>query len=78
MDVAGYRMVGLAHFFDNEVAGSAHGVAKGGLTPLGREVVRRLEEKAILVDLANSSPRTFEEVLGAARRPDLTSGRSSR
>jgi microsomal dipeptidase-like Zn-dependent dipeptidase len=73
MDVAGYRMVGLVHFFDNEIAGSAHGVAKGGLTPLGREVVRRLEDKAILVDLAHSSPRTFVEVLGAARRPVVVS-----
>jgi membrane dipeptidase len=60
MDVAGYRMVGLVHFFDNELGGSAHGVAKGGLTPLGREVVRLLEEKAMLVDLAHSSPRTIE------------------
>ncbi|HEY7513495.1 MAG TPA: membrane dipeptidase [Vicinamibacteria bacterium] len=73
MDVAGYRMVGLAHFFDNEVAGSAHGVTKGGLTPMGREVVHRLEEKAMLVDLAHSSPRTFEEVVAAARRPVVVS-----
>jgi membrane dipeptidase len=73
MDVAGYRMVGLAHFFDNEIAGSAHGVAKGGLTAVGREVVRRLEEKAMLVDLAHSSPRTIEEVLAMARRPVVVS-----
>ncbi len=73
MNVAGYRMVGLAHFFDNEIAGSAHGVAKGGLTSLGREVVRGLEERAMLVDLAHSSPRTFEEVLAVARRPVVVS-----
>ena len=66
MDVAGYRMVGLAHFFDNEVAGSAHGVAKGGLTAVGREVVRRLEEKRMLIDVAHASPRAIEEVLGLA------------
>jgi microsomal dipeptidase-like Zn-dependent dipeptidase len=73
MDVAGYRMVGLVHFFDNELGGSAHGVAKGGLTPFGREVVRRLEDKAILVDLAHSSPRTFADVLEVARRPIVVS-----
>jgi microsomal dipeptidase-like Zn-dependent dipeptidase len=73
MDVAGYRMVGLAHFFDNEVGGSAHGVAKGGLTPLGRDVVRRLEDKAMIVDLAHSSPQTFEDVLAMARRPVVVS-----
>jgi len=32
---AGYRMMGLTHFFDNEVAASAHGVSKGGLRSLG-------------------------------------------
>jgi membrane dipeptidase (peptidase family M19) len=43
---AGFRMMGLAHFFDNEVAGSAHGIAKHGLTPLGRQLVRRMERLA--------------------------------
>ncbi len=32
LHAAGFRMAGLAHFFDNEVAGSMHGVKKGGLT----------------------------------------------
>jgi len=73
MDVAGYRMIGLAHFFDNEIAGSAHGVAKGGLTRVGREVVGRLEEKRILVDLAHASPQTIEDVLGLATRPVVVS-----
>jgi microsomal dipeptidase-like Zn-dependent dipeptidase len=73
MDVAGYRMVGLVHFFDNELGGSAHGVAKGGLTPLGLDVVRRLEDRAMLVDLAHSSPRTFSDVLAVARRPVVVS-----
>jgi microsomal dipeptidase-like Zn-dependent dipeptidase len=73
MDLAGYRMVGLAHFFDNEIAGSAHGVAKGGLTPLGREVVRRLEEKRMIVDVAHSSPRAIEDVLAMATRPVVAS-----
>ncbi len=73
MDVAGYRMMGLAHFFDNEIAGSTHGVAKGGLTAVGREVVPRLERKRILVDVAHASPRTIEEVLALATRPVVAS-----
>src|SRR5262249_36762965 len=44
LDAAGYRMIGLAHFFDNEWSGSAHGVQRGGLTPLGRKLVPALEE----------------------------------
>ncbi|MGV3115317.1 membrane dipeptidase [Corynebacterium freneyi] len=31
---AGARMAGFTHFFDNEVAGSMHGVDRGGLTAL--------------------------------------------
>ncbi len=36
LHAAGFRMAGLAHFFDNDIAGSMHGIHKGGLTPLGR------------------------------------------
>jgi microsomal dipeptidase-like Zn-dependent dipeptidase len=70
---AGYRMMGLAHFFDNEVAGSAHGMAKGGLTPLGRQVVARMEALHLLVDLAHASPQTIDEVLAMATRPVVVS-----
>ncbi len=70
---AGYRMIGLAHFFDNEVGGSAHGVDKGGLTEFGRSVVRRLEERKMIVDLAHSSPKVYEEVLAMATRPVVVS-----
>jgi microsomal dipeptidase-like Zn-dependent dipeptidase len=70
---AGYRMVGLAHFFDNELAGSAHGVEKGGLTPKGRETVRRLEARHMLVDLAHASARTIDDVLAVASRPVVVS-----
>ncbi|HEY6552172.1 MAG TPA: membrane dipeptidase [Vicinamibacteria bacterium] len=70
---AGYRMVGLVHFFDNEVAGSAHGVEKGGLTRLGQETVRRLEALGMLVDLAHASARTIDDVLAMATRPVVVS-----
>lgn len=69
----GFRMAGLAHFFDNEVAGSAHGEAKGGLTPLGRDVVRRMQELGMLVDLAHASPAAFGEALAMATRPVVVS-----
>jgi len=70
---AGFRMFGLTHFFDNEIAGSAHGIGKGGLTQLGRQVLRRMEELQILVDLAHASPRTIQEVLGMTHRPVVIS-----
>jgi len=70
---AGFRMAGLAHFFDNEVAGSMHGLKKGGLTPFGRDIVRRMEAKGMIVDLAHSSHATVAEVLAMARRPVVSS-----
>ncbi|WP_404374014.1 dipeptidase [Sphingomonas sp. MMS24-J45] len=70
---AGFRMAGLAHFFDNDVAGSMHGEAKGGLTPLGRQVVRRMEAIGMVVDIAHSSHATIAEVLAMARRPVVAS-----
>jgi microsomal dipeptidase-like Zn-dependent dipeptidase len=66
-------MIGLAHFFDNEWAGSAHGVAKHGLTSYGRALVAELERRHILLDLAHSSPRTIDDVLALARRPLVVS-----
>lgn len=70
---AGYRIMGLTHFFDNEVAASAHGVSKDGLTLLGREVVRRMEALRITIDLAHVAPKAIDEVLNMATRPVVVS-----
>lgn len=70
---AGFRIAGLTHFFDNEVGGSAHGLEKGGLTPFGRQVIARLEQKKMIVDLAHASPRLVDDVLSMATRPVLVS-----
>ena len=69
----GFRMAGLAHFFDNEVAGSAHGEQKGGLTPMGRELVKKMEEKGIIIDIAHASAQTIDDVLTMATRPIVVS-----
>ncbi|WP_066806887.1 dipeptidase [Sphingomonas asaccharolytica] len=70
---AGFRMAGLAHFFDNDFAGSMHGVKKGGLTPLGRAAVARMEKLGMVVDVAHSSHQTVGEVIAMARRPIVSS-----
>jgi len=66
---AGFRMASLTHFFDNELAGSLHGVSKAGLTPFGRQVVRRMEDTGMIVDVAHCSHACIGEVLAMARRP---------
>ncbi|MFQ3580378.1 MAG: dipeptidase [Chloracidobacterium sp.] len=70
---AGVRMMAPTHFFDNEWGGSAHGLAKGGLTDLGRELIRRMEQKSMVVDLAHASPAVIDDVLAMATRPVVIS-----
>jgi membrane dipeptidase len=70
---AGFRMIGIAHLFDNEFAGSAHGLEKGGLTEKGRELVSRMEELGIVVDLAHLAPAAVDDLLAMATKPTLVS-----
>ena len=70
---AGFRMAGLTHFFDNELAGSMHGMKKGGLTPIGRQVVEAMEAKGMIVDVAHCSNACVADILKIARRPVVSS-----
>ncbi|MEW6737737.1 MAG: dipeptidase [Acidobacteriota bacterium] len=70
---AGFRMMSLTHFFDNEWGGSASGVNKGGLTDPGREMIRRMEAKSMIVDLAHVSPKAIDDILALATRPVVVS-----
>lgn len=70
---AGVRYIGLSHFFDNEWAGSAHGMNKGGLTPIGKELVRKMIDKKIIIDLAHSSKQTIDEVFALTAQPVIFS-----
>lgn len=70
---AGVRMIGLTHFFDNELGGSAHGTSQAGLTEFGRSVVRKMNELGIFVDLAHCSPAIVDDVLGMTTKPVMVS-----
>ncbi len=70
---AGFRMVGLTHFFDNEMAGSMHGVKKEGLTEKGKEMLRLAEQRKMIIDIAHSSAKTIDDVLTLGTRPPMVS-----
>ncbi len=70
---AGYRMMSPSHFFDNDIGGSAAGVQKIGLTEKGREWVRQMEARHMIVDLSHASAKTIEDVLAIATRPLVVS-----
>lgn len=73
MQAAGFRLIGLTHFFDNELGGSLHGESGtdgGGLTDFGRQVVDYLIAHDMVIDLAHASPAMAREVLAIpAARP---------
>lgn len=69
----GIRMMSPTHFFDNDIGGSAHGVAKGGLTNKGREMVRRMQAKGMIVDLAHASEAVIADALAITTKPVVVS-----
>jgi membrane dipeptidase len=70
---AGFRMISPAHFTDTEFGGSAHGAVKGGLTSRGREMVRLMEARGVILDLAHASSTTIDDALEIAARPVVAS-----
>jgi membrane dipeptidase len=70
---AGIRMISPAHFFDTAFGGSAHGVEQGGLTAQGRELVRRMESRGVVLDVAHASAATIDDALSVSSRPVVAS-----
>lgn len=69
----GVRFIGLAHFFDNEWAGSAHGLTKGGLTVAGKQLIKKMDSLHIMIDLAHSSQQTIDDVFKLTNGPLMVS-----
>jgi microsomal dipeptidase-like Zn-dependent dipeptidase len=70
---AGVRMMAPVHFFDNKLGGSAHGVSKKGLSEFGKEVIKKMEQKKMIIDLAHSSPKMIDDILSIVKVPVVTS-----
>lgn len=69
----GIRMMSPSHFFDNNIGGSSHGEKRTGLTDLGKEMIRRMQAKSIIVDLAHASSATIKDTLAISTRPVVVS-----
>ena len=75
----GVRYMTLTWNNGNDWAGSSMDRRRaGGLTPLGRQVVRRMNELGMLVDVSHVSDSTFADVLAATTRPVIASHSSCR
>ena len=73
LEAAGHRVIGLHHFFDNELGGSLHGTRDMGLTAFGRAVVAEIEARGMVLDLAHSSPAVARDVLAVTDMPVIVS-----
>jgi membrane dipeptidase len=72
----GVRYLGLLHFSANAAGYPAYGRGRHddeGLTPFGRELVRRAESLGVLVDLAHINRKGFLEACGLATKPPIVS-----
>ena len=73
LESAGYRLVALQHFFDNELGGSLLGVSDQGLTDFGREVVEEVQRRGLVLDVAHSSEQVVRDVLEMVDMPIVLS-----
>lgn len=69
----GVRVLGLSHFHDTPAGGSSAGRVQGGLTPWGRDLLRRAVAHGMVVDLAHASTALIVDVLALppAERPPV-------
>ena len=72
----GVRAMTLTWNGDCEIGG---GVESGrGITPFGRETVRRMEELSIVVDVSHASERLFYDVAEQAQKPFIATHSNAR
>jgi membrane dipeptidase len=72
----GVRYLGLLHFSANLAGHPAYGRGRSdseGLSPWGRALVHRCEERGVLIDLAHINRRGFLEACAQAKKPPIVS-----
>ncbi|NOQ91508.1 MAG: peptidase M19 [Flavobacteriaceae bacterium] len=69
----GVRMMAATHFFDNKLGGSAHGISGEGLTDFGKQVIIKMDELNMIIDIAHCSPKMVEDIVKLTKRPILSS-----
>lgn len=65
----GLRVLQLTHHYDNIYAGGALSLGNNGLSKKGLELIDKLEEKNMLIDLSHASDASAEQSLARAKGP---------
>lgn len=76
----GIRYITLAHSKNNHICDSSYEPKKkwGGLSPFGREVVQRMNEVGIMIDVSHISDSAFYQVVRLSKAPVIASHSSCR
>ena len=70
----GIRYITICHSYNNDICDSSTDtVEHNGLSGFGREVVRKMNDRGIMVDLSHASDKTVEDVLELSRAPVIAS-----
>ena len=69
----GVRMLGLTWNHSNALGDGAHARQHGGLTDLGRAVIRRMDDLGMVVDVSHLSEAAFWDAAGVVRGPFVAS-----
>lgn len=76
----GIRYITLTHSKDNQICDSSYDPTQtwGGLSPFGKKVVKRMNEKGIMVDVSHISDKAFYQVMELSKAPVIASHSSCR
>lgn len=76
----GIRYITLTHSKDNQICDSSYDTTRtwNGLSPFGREVVRKMNETGIMVDVSHISDSAFYQVMEITNAPVIASHSSCR
>lgn len=75
----GVLYITLCHNGDNDICDSARGTGEwNGLSLFGKEVVRKMNDVGIMIDLSHASEKSFYDALEISRTPIIASHSSAR
>ncbi len=70
----GARYITLCHSYNNDICDSStDSVEHGGLSAFGEEVVRRMNELGMMIDLSHASDASFKDVIALSKVPVIAS-----
>jgi len=70
----GIRMASLTHMSSNYLSDSSTGKEKwSGLSPLGKEIIRRMNKVGMIVDVSHLSDKAVEDILSISTAPIIAS-----